>query len=195
MLPIQSNRCAPEVQFTRRDILKGLGIAALVGLASCTPVKYILNPRPKRYLDPSTLERTLRAFAETIIPGAPLDEPNLVRIFTDDYYPFAEYAAFFANDLDSRSHDTFRREFAELTQDDRTTIVKAGLAADATMSRLYYAAIYMTKVSFFGGIYDDTKGCPMIEFYGKDGFMSADMYYDNASQYLAREITINGNYH
>lgn len=195
MLPIQSNQLTQLHSFTRRELLKGLSIAALVGLASCTPVKYILDPKPKRYRDSKTLDRTLRAFVTAVIPGAPLDEPNLVRIYTDDYYPFAEYAAFFANDLDSKATNNYNCEFASLTIAERTTIIKQGLQGDATTSRLYHGAIYMAKVSFFAGIYDAQKGCPMIEFNGASSFTEGEMYYENPQQYFAYEITTDGNYH
>lgn len=180
---------------SRREVLRGIGILSLFTLASCTPVKYVLNSHPSKYNDKSSLDATLRTFVVTVLPGAPIDDPNLVRIYTDDYYPFAEYASFFANDLDSRASNLYSKTFVALTDVQRTAVIQDGLQADKTMVRLYKAAIYMAKVSFFAGIYDPSKGCPTIEFYGENnGFDPDEMYYSDAKRFMAKEITFTGNY-
>lgn len=180
---------------SRREVLRGLGIVSLFALASCTPVKYVLNSHPSKYNDKGTLDSILCAFVITVLPGAPIDDPNLVRIYTDDYYPFAEYASFFANDLDSRASDLYKKSFVALAAEQRTVVIQDGLQADKTMVRLYKAAIYMAKVSFFAGIYDPSNGCPTIEFYGENnGFDPDEMYYRDAKRFMAREITHTGNY-
>jgi hypothetical protein len=182
---------------TRRQLLCGIGPAAALIAAGCTPLKYLLDPNPTSYRGlPKKLDQTMRAFVVTIIPGAPADEPNLVRVFSDDYYPFTKYVDFFADDLDTRSRHHFGGKiFSSLAPAEREVVVKDGLSSDATMIRLYKAAIYAAKASFYGGIYDMTRGCSLIEFQGQnDGFSTDVMYYKNAKQYFAREITLTGNY-
>ncbi|HYM20148.1 MAG TPA: hypothetical protein VEW28_03985 [Candidatus Kapabacteria bacterium] len=182
---------------TRRELLRGIGALAAVTAAGCTPLKFLLDPHPSSYRNlPDKLDTTLRAFVVTIIPGAPADDPNLVRVYSDDYYPFTKFATFFANDLDTRSRRLYGNTvFASLSQAQREFVVKDGLSSDATMVKLYKAAIYAAKASFYGGIYDISKGCKLIDFQGSNwGFSDDEMFYPNAKQYFARELTCTGNY-
>src|SRR5207245_11093328 len=85
---------------SRRQVLKHLGLIVAGLAAACTPVRVLVNAYPQTFDDdPELVDRVLRAFVAAVIPGAPADDPDLVRAFTDRDYPFAEFAAFFAADL------------------------------------------------------------------------------------------------
>lgn len=184
-------------QISRLDFLKQVGIFSGSILVGCSPIRILLKDYPKRYDSDTTLrEATLRAFVTAVIPGAPPDEPNLVRMFSDDYYPFRSYCGFFVSDLNKRSKELYdMNRFDELTPVQRTEIIRQGLDADATTARLYRAAILVAQASFYGGIYDDEKGCRLIGFEGTNsGFAPEEMSYTNCSLVLAHEATSSGNY-
>lgn len=168
-----------------------------VVIAGCSPIRILLKDYPKKFDRNAELkDTTLRAFVATVIPGARDDDPNLARIYTDDYYPFHSYCAFFVSDLSRRSAELYGSErFDLLSRDQRTHVIDNGLQADATITRLYEGAILMAQVSFYGGIYDDDEGCPLIDFHGTNsGFTAEEMCYPDSSLHLAREETNGGNY-
>jgi len=184
-------------QVSRKEFLKQLSIASTLLFVACSPVRILLKAYPQKFDDDVELcERILRSFVTTIVPGAPIDDPNLMRIFTDDYYPFHKYCAFFVADLCKRSEDLFEEtDFSVLSLAQRSQVVANGLASDATVSRLYRGAILMAQVSFYAGIYDDEKGCPLIDFHGSNfGFTPEEMYYPNNASLLSQAATDNGNY-
>jgi hypothetical protein len=187
--------------FTRRvsrlEFLKHLALGSGVMLAGCTPLKIIFSAYPDDFKNDKELcERILRAFATTVVPGAPVDEPNLVTMFTDQFYPFHAYCEFFVADLCSRSDTLFgEKRFERLSLAERTRVVESGLAADSTTARLYRGAIFLIQVSFYAGVYDDEKGCPLIDFHGTNrGFKNEEMYYADPVQYLADAATSSGNF-
>lgn len=182
---------------SRRLFLTELSALVAGAVIGCTPLRILLKSYPKKFDKDRDLEdRFLRAFVVTIIPGASREEPHLSRMFNDGYYPFHTYRGFFVSDLAQRSRLMFGHEdFDQLSQSERTRVVQSGLEADATTARLYRGAILMAQVSYFAGIYDDQRGCPLIEYYGPDSAYSGhEMYYSNASQYLAQEATPTGNF-
>lgn len=184
-------------KISRLDFLKQ--ISMLMGLVAvgCSPVRVVLRAYPKKYEeDPELMDRFLRSFVTTVIPGAPFDEPNLVRMYTDEHYPFHPYCGFFCSDLAHRSEEMYGTDLFHLLSDEqRTKVVEAGLDADALVARLYRAAVLMAQVSFYAGIYDDEKGCPLIDFHGSNsGFTKEEMSYADCSSMLARETTQDGNY-
>jgi hypothetical protein len=161
-----------------------------------TAIQMLLRIYPKRFReDGSLIDRVLRAFVMTIIPGAPLDDPNLIRMYLDSYYPFCPYSGFLAYDLVRRSRKLHGVErFDELSQTQRTAVVQSALGSDETVSRLYKGAILMAQVSFYGGIYDPEKGCPLIDFPGRNnGYFPREMFYSDAQRFLAVELTGDGN--
>ena len=166
-------------------------------IAGCTPLRIIFKAFPAKFReDPALTDGYLRAFVATVIPGVAPDDPNLVRIFTDDYYPFHQHCAFFVSDLARRSGDLFGDEdFPGLSHDRRTRVIRDGLDGDAIASRLYQGAVYMTQVSYYGSIYDDARGCPLIGYPGTETYHSPEeLYYPDAVAHLAPEDTIDGNY-
>ena len=159
-------------------------------------IQMLLRIYPKRFREDGSLsDRVLRAFVTTLIPGAPLDDPNLIRMYLDSYYPFCPYPGFLVYDLARRSRKLHGVEqFEKLSQRQRTAVVQDALGGDETINRLYKGAILMAQVSFYGGIYDPEKGCPLIEFPGRNnGYSPGEMFYPDAEGYLAVELTGDGN--
>ncbi len=76
----------------RRQALHQLGLIAAGLAAACTPVRVLVSAYPQAFDDDDELvDRVLRAFVTAVIPGAPADDPDLVRAYTDPAYPFAQY--------------------------------------------------------------------------------------------------------
>lgn len=182
---------------SRKTFLLQAGLLVGACLAGCTPARILLHAFPSKFEnDPTLIDEYLRAFVLTVIPGAPPDDPNLVRIYTDEYYPFAPRCGFFVSDLATRSREICGREaFPSLTLASRSSVVRSGLGGDAIVSRLYQAAIYMAQVSFYGSIYDDARGCPLIDVPGTETYVAPEeLTYADAPAILARELTTDGNF-
>jgi hypothetical protein len=182
---------------TRLHFLKQISMLAGALFVGCTPARILLKDYSKKFdTDGELADSVLRAFVSTVIPGAPIDDPNLARIFSDEYYPFHSYCGFFVSDLADRSADLCGNErFDQLTLQERTRVIRDGLNQDSTTARLYTAAIYMAQASFYGGIYDADKGCPFIDFHGGTSAFGTDKkYYPNNARFLAKEATMDGNY-
>ena len=180
---------------SRREAVRSLGLMA-AGLAAgaCAPLRILTRSFPAEFKHrPDVVDRVLRAFVSTVIPGADPDAADLTRAYTDPHYPFARYAAFFASDLTRRAHDRFgEHAFDRLTINQRTVVIRDGLAADGTTRKLYGGAIFLAQVSFYGGIYDDDTGCPLIDFPGR--YRGDAVSYDDAQRFLPGALTHTGNY-
>lgn len=193
-----SNRIRPSPRgLSRREALRRLGVlgAGLVA-AGCTPLRIVFNAHPDEFdTDPALVEATLRAFVLTVIPGAPVDDPNLVRAYSDEYYPLFRYRNFLAADLCRRTAERFGTDrFDQLAMERRVVIVEEGLAADAVTARLYRGAIFLAQVAIYAGIYDDERGAPLIGFEGRYRFGGLEATtYPNPERFLAAEITADGN--
>src|SRR2546421_12744300 len=88
-------------------------------------------------VDAGLVDRVLRAFVTAVIPGAPADDPNLVRAHTDPAYPFAQYAGFFAADLSRRAARRFDgRAVERLEVRERTAVIARGLPPGAANRKL-----------------------------------------------------------
>ena len=185
----------PGKQISRRDVLRTLGlITAGVAVSACTPLRILTRAYPDAFKhDRDKVERVLRAFVITVIPGAPADSRDLVRAYFDRDYPFARYAAFFASDLCRRASERFGHDrFWEFDGRQRTQVISDGLVADGTTRKLYGGAVFLAQVSFYGGIYDDDTGCPLIDFPGR--YRGDAVSYDDAQRFLPGALTHTGNY-
>jgi len=180
---------------SRRQLLHQLGVIAAGLAAACTPLRVLVNAYPETFDDdPALLDRVLRAFAMTVIPGAPADDPDLTRAFTDADYPFAPYAAFFAADLDRRARARFGASFERLHLAARSAIVTEGLDADAASRKLYSGAIALAQIAFYAGIYDAKRGCPLIGFEGGYHWHRlAEITHPDPTRFLAEAVTLDGN--
>ncbi|HXX63848.1 MAG TPA: hypothetical protein VEO56_08630 [Bacteroidota bacterium] len=170
-----------------RMILPGAVISAF---------RMIFKLYPRRYSTDRTLaDQVLRAFVLTVIPGADHDDPDLVRMYFDRDYPFYPYTAFLVFDLVRRSKRICAGStFAELGREERTLVIEKALAANDTVARLYRGAMLMAQVSYYAGIYDPEKGCPLIDFPGMNaGFSRQEISYPNPAQYLPHQMSLDGN--
>lgn len=182
-------------EISRRDVLRTLGlITAGVAVSACTPLRILTQAYPEGFKQGGDkVERVLRAFVLTVIPGAPADSPDLVRAYFDRAYPFARYSGFFAADLcDRASVLSGDDRFWALDLRQRTAVVRDGLSADGTTRKLYGGAAFLAQVSFYGGIYDDDTGCPLIDFPGR--YRGDAVSYDDAQRFLPAALTHAGNY-
>ena len=185
-----------SVNISRIDFLKKLSLSLGLFVTSCTPIKILLNTHEDKYNDNAALKNNiLKAFVTTVIPGADPNNPHMCRIFCDEYYDFHKYTGYFISDLCNKSNSLFAtKNFYELTSEQRTKVIQAGLNDDSTTERIYTAAIFIAQVSVYCSIYDDEKGCSLIDYHGSYGFMEADMFFENPQTYLAKEQTPTGNY-
>ena len=182
---------------SRRQALRHIGLLAAGLAVGCMPLRIVLKAYPEDFeTDPALTDRILRAFVITVIPAAPADDPDLVRVYGDRFYPFAAYRAFFAADLCRRAAERFgTAAFDRLTPEQRTGVIQEGLHADATTQRLYTGAVFLAQISFYGGIYDDAKGCPQIGFDGRYRFRGLEaLTYPDPERFLARVLTAGGNF-
>jgi len=181
----------------RLEALRGSG--GRLRAASFTPPSIVSALRMLLYLYPpeyrrdrALQERVLRAFVLTVIPGADPAEPDLVRMYYDEHYPFFPYTGYLVYALERRG----KRQggFVRLTPAGRTQAVLGALASDDTTSRLFKGAILMAQVSYFAGIYHPERGCPLIEFPGKNGgFTPEELSLPGAGEYLGAGTTPDGN--
>ena len=180
---------------SRRSALARLTVLACgTALGACTPLRLLAGWYPQEFdRDPELRDRVLRAFVDTVIPGVPLDAPDLARAFDDPALPFADHAAFFAADLCRRAEAGWGCRFHELGQARRVAVVQQGLRSDRTSRRLYEGAIFLAQVSVFAGIYDDTRGCPLIEFEGRYRIRPLrELSFPDPNDFLPRSTTASG---
>ncbi|PYP59545.1 MAG: hypothetical protein DMD44_04540 [Gemmatimonadetes bacterium] len=181
----------------RRQALRQLGLITAGLAAACTPLRVLVSAYPQAFDDDGGLmDRVLRAFVTAVIPGAPADDPDLVRAHTDPAYPFAQYAGFFAADLSRRAARRFDgRAFERLALPERTAVIAEGLAADATTRKLYNGAVVLAQIAFYAGIYDPKKGCPAIGFEGGNHWHPlSDITHPDPERFLSQARTADGNY-
>lgn len=160
----ESRRAASGIP--RRDFLR---LAAGAGLATaCTPVRIGLKLYPPDFDEhPELVEETLRAFVLAVVPGMPSDDPNLTRVFYDELFRLAEHRAWLAYDLCRRAgNDSGERRFAALPLSARERVIAGALSAGGVTTRLYTAAIYVTQITVFSSVYDDSSGCPLWNYDG-----------------------------
>ncbi len=181
---------------SRRLALKHFGLIAAGLAAACTPARVLVNAYPQTFDDdPELVDRVLRAFVTTVIPGAAADDPDLVRALTDPDYPFAQFAAFFAADLTRRGERRFGEPaFERLTPDQRAAVIRDGLEADATTRKMYNGAVTLAQVALYAGIYDAQGGCALIGFEGGYHWHPlSEITYPDPALFLAAALTPDGN--
>lgn len=181
----------------RRDALRRLGVvSAGLGLAACTPLRIVLHLYPDDFdRDQELTDQVLRAFVTAVIPGAPVDGRNIIRALRDEAYPLRRYAGFLAADLCRRARDRIRTgAFHHLSLAERTEIIQSAVSGGGTTARLYHGAIFLTQVAFYGGIYDDATGCPLIGFEGRYRFRGvAATTYPDPHRFLCPGRSPDGN--
>jgi hypothetical protein len=180
---------------TRAEFLRIAAVSLGAAAAACTPLRIAAHAYPDRYdEDRRVIDQVLRAFVDVVIPGVPPNDPNLVKAFGDPNFPFHKLRGFFVSDLNARARKRFRRGFQALTRSDRTAIVERGLRSDAITARIYRGAVFLAQVSFYAGIYDEMRGCPLIGFHGASGVRMNQAAGGPADRgLLALERTADGN--
>ena len=185
---------------SRREVVRRLAVVGTglsVGFAAgCTPIKIGLHVHASSFDTNLEIgERVLRAFVSTVIPGVDESSPHLIRVFEDDYYPFAEYRGDLIADLCKRSDRLFDMKlFSYLDAEQRTQVVQNALSSHNVIRQLYEGAIFLAQVSCYAGIYDAAGGCDLIDFHGAGFINFADQTYSSPERYLAGSLTTNGNY-
>lgn len=180
----------------RRRLLGALALAIGGSLTGCSSLRIVLHSYPGAYdHDPELRTRLLTAFVRTVVPDATGDEPHLTRVFCDDFYPFHSYCGFFLSDLADTTRGLVGHEdFARLDLADRTVVIERGLRKGGSTGRLYTSAVFMAQFSFYAGIYDDARGCPLIEFRGANGGQRPNtMTRNEIANHLAPGMTRDGN--
>lgn len=169
---------------TRREFAARLALLGGALLSGCSAVRAVLHSYPSRYdTDAAQRERVLRAFVTTVIPGAPEEDPNLARAFTDRGFPFHEHCGFFVNELCSRSAG---ERFDLLDLRARTRVVTGAMRADAIVARLVRGAVDVSQAAYYGGIYEP-GGCALIDLPGPTVFSRDELYHADAERFRAAE--------
>lgn len=158
-------------------------------------IRMVLKIFPHEYCKNNSLkEKYLRAFVTTIIPGANENEDNLVKMYLDSYYPFQTYCGYFVYDLNKRSNKLFnKKEFFDLSYDEKTQVINNALNGRELARRLYKGAILMAQVSYYGAVYDEEKGCPLIDFPGRNnGYSKEELAYPYSKELFDNELSLDG---
>jgi hypothetical protein len=158
-------------------------------------IRMVLKIFPHKYCkNDSIKEKILRAFVTTIIPGSNENDDNLVNMYLDSYYSFHTYCGYFVYDLNRRSKKLFnKKEFLSLSDEEKTKVIKDALMGRELTRRLYKGAILMAQVSYFGAVYDEEKGCPLIDFPGRNnGYNQEEITYSYSSKLFDKELSLDG---
>lgn len=188
---VTSRRC-----LTRREAIGQLASLAALTLAACTPLRIVLRLYPDDFdRDPGLRDQVLRAFADTVVPGAAADGHDLCRAYGNPVYPLAKYRSFLASDLCQRSSARFGEpRFDQLDQASRTALVAEALAAGGVTQQLYTGAVFLTQVAYYGGITHADGACPAIGFEGAYRFRGLEATtYPNPGRFLPEALTADGN--
>lgn len=172
-------------------------IGSALAAGSCTPLKVVLRWYPTEFdHDLDRVDRVLAAFVDAVVPGVGSVHNNATRHLFDPRFPLHRHTAYLAADLCSRAQAQIASSlFEALGRDERAAVIADGLRADATTSRLYAGAIYLTQISAYAGIYDDDGGSPAIEWEGRyRPRPGTDLTYPLADEFLATEVGVHGNF-
>ncbi len=173
--PNRAHRSVELTPLDRRRALALLGMA-VAGLAApgCLVLDRVLSRYRGMLRDDRPLEEAVyRGFVDAVIPGLDtrtLDSPNLVRVFFDEDLPFADYH------LDMSAHlcksaakhcDEWR--YHTLNPERRREVIRRGIESGGLVQRLYEGTVFITQVATYANIYDDARGCRLIDYEGTSG--------------------------
>lgn len=182
---------------SKRDWIKSVVATTLsVYLYGCKIQDDLFNPYLKKLRENPELEKSILIyFVDAVIPGVDLKDSNLVKIFYDLFFPFAPYRTGFAADLAQYSKHLFANDlYYELPRISRQALVQDGLESRTPRGLLYSGAIFLTQISVYSGIYDDQKGCPLIEYPGKFQFVEwTELTHPDPEYFRGIEKTVDGN--
>ena len=170
-------RSAALAQLSRRRAIALLGMAA-AGLAApgCLVLDRVLSRYRVMLRDNRRVEEAVyRGFVDAVIPGLDArtyDSPNLVRVFFDEDLPFADFH------LDMSAHlcksaakhcDDWR--YHTLDPERRREVIRRGIESGGLVQRLYEGTVFITQVATYANIYDDSRGCRLIDYEGTSGML------------------------
>jgi len=182
---------------SRRAALGRLGAIALgVTATGCAPKSILgraLYPEAVA-LDPDAVTRMLTAFVAVVIPE-PATAGPIVRRFADPALRFADYRAALAADLMRHAQqraDTDR--FDRLTVTQRLEIVQEGLDGGAVSARLYGGAVFLSRIVYFCGLWNEQGACEFIGYPGAYTFAGYEaLTWPEPDRFLPAAITADGN--
>jgi len=158
-------------------------------------VQMVLRIFPRKYcLDNRIKDKILKAFVTTIIPGSDINDQNLVKMYNDNFYPFSNYCGYFVYDLNRRSKKLYSgKNFWTLTLSEKTVVVQNALSGRELTKRLYKGAILMAQVSFYGAVYNEGRGVPLVYFPGENnGYSKEESTYDFGCSLFDKELSADG---
>ena len=181
---------------TRREAVKSLALLSAGLSLACTPLRIVLGDYPQEFNDDAKrVDRLLRAFMETVVPGAPIDHGRLTAAFYDPYYRLSKYRKYLMADLCRRAERRCGTEaFEYMPAEWRTIVVRDGLSAGGVTTRLYAGAVFLAQIVVYSGLCNADSACPLIDFPGqyRDRGLAATTY-PTPQRFLARSTTANGN--
>ena len=186
----------PKLMVSRREFLKGLtiicgsGVAGISALATGSDAAEAVDVE-NTYLQ----EETLKAFADTIIPGPHSDpegspggvEAGALEVLYDPYYGLTPFIGLLTRNLNRSSLWWYHKLFKDLDLRQRTAIV--WFKDNFSLLKLVYEnAEMLVKLTFYGAIINDV-GTDYISFPGP-----APGYSDYSfKEQFAQPQTDNGN--
>lgn len=175
---------------TRRQAIRQMAIMGVGLTVASTTTSCLGNGATGDQLEHG--DKLIRAFMETVVPGAPVQHPDITSVYRDKMYGFAKYRWLFNFDLRKRACKLFGTlNFLKLEIDERKRVIEDALHTNGTMKRLYSGAIQLAQLTIYTGLYCEPERCEMIKF--NAGFMGGTTSYPNTGQFFGRTMTLNGN--
>lgn len=176
---------------TRREAMVGLAFATSGLLLGCNTDPFGRQKnRPRQVAS----DHTFRTFIKTIIPGAPIDHPNITITFTDPYFALSRYRQLLVMDLRRRSARLWgSKNFEKLALVKRIAVIENGLQSKQ-VGKLYSGMIYAIQITVFSGFYKQQESCRLIDFTAVCDPEPGSTTYPDAKRFLGRSLSRNGNY-
>jgi len=142
-------------------------------------------------------EKILRAFIDAVVPGCDLDNINHLSGFYDESLPMAKYVRLLILRINRMKRKLgFYKRFYHLSREERTRIIEYGYKNSKLDYEMFHAAIYLSQITVYGGIFNQMTNADFIGFEGSvtvEPHRSTWHYTDLEG--LEIPLTINGNYH
>jgi hypothetical protein len=177
------------VPLSRRELVRRLAVVvAGVGAAACAPLRIALKAYPEQF----------GTDAGSSAPSAP-SSPSFRRrlrpahLFADTFIR-STTPRLLRGRLCRRAGGVSESRFDRLPPDARTWVVRRGLRQRGVIGRMYAGAVLLAQIAVYGGIHDDSRGCPLIGFDGGGRVPTpVELTYPDAERFLARSLTTTGN--
>jgi hypothetical protein len=152
----------------RRVFLTKLGRGALAAaLMGMVPdIAGAVTEEDHRLESPGTEMAYLRSFADTVIPDCHEVSEKYLRAYFDDGLPFHRVRRLFLSRLKRTALARYSTPFPDLGRAAREETLEAGLQHGHTTRKLFHAAIFLTQVSVYCGLYEEGSRSDYIGFEG-----------------------------